>query len=371
MSETNGNGNGVKVEIAPWMKALGIKKGDYGPLTKAVARRGMTNPCFAPPARLFLALWLHTSPYRSELAVKLDEGKKIPIQPSDICAEAVISLNHFREYMNCLEFHGMGKADGWTKGRFKLYLWLVPRKVEQAEFDNNIVPRAGTIFDGCPPDLATLFAHYRIRFPAGFIPRAGTIEKLAEAARVAYEAEKTLRAVAKEVCARPPLNKEEIEPLLNGRNGGPSSSSGFPAVEDGPPPLPQPHTNGSARPDEVAAVTEAMAQYGTRDPSAARRMIADCRKQAPEATADAICQAIHAKGRKARRAENPNGLLLTSVPPVFEGVAVADLRREPELAADGCMFCRGSGNHPNLIGEPCPDCAGTGQRADAPARTAR
>lgn len=77
--------------------------------------------------------------------------------------------------------------------------------------------------------------------------------------------------------------------------------------------------NASQEGEEVRAV---LAQYGTTDPPTARRMINECRKVAPTATALEICHFIRRKGDELVRrpsVKNPIGLLLKVVPHDFEG----------------------------------------------------
>lgn len=234
MSETTKK----KIEIAPWLAARGIRIGDYGPLTKGLAARAMRKgSCFDGPARLFFCLWLHTFPYKSELAVKKRDGISVPLRAAEIFEQTGIDRRHLRSYMSCLEAQGFGKAEGWTKGQIRLYLWLQPRPAAES----GIVTRAVTIFEGYPPDLVRLLTHYRIRIPNTVVTSAVTIETLAEAARGAYEAEKRLRAVAKQVCARPRINKEETV-YTNASNG----------TETPSPPVRPPSANGDSAPDGAA-----------------------------------------------------------------------------------------------------------------------
>jgi hypothetical protein len=69
----------------------------------------------------------------------------------------------------------------------------------------------------------------------------------------------------------------------------------------------------------LTEVLAALNEYGTGDEDAALRLINLCQHHAPDATAADVCRFIHARGRKARRAENPIGFLLTAVPKCFVG----------------------------------------------------
>jgi hypothetical protein len=74
----------------------------------------------------------------------------------------------------------------------------------------------------------------------------------------------------------------------------------------------------------IDAIRAALARYvpsgyAGADRDAARRLLAQCRRYAPSAPAEAICAAIEGKGPRAARADNPMGFLLKTVPPCFEG----------------------------------------------------
>ena len=168
------------MSVLGWLEALGVKDGDWFIDTKHRARRAMKSACFSPPARIHICLGLATMGFQQELAVKMEGGQQVPIQPVDVCALTSLKLNHFREHINWLEAYGLAKCEGWTKGRVKIYSWAIPREVDPKK----IVPRAGTIFTGCPPDLHSLLNHYRVRFPTGFVPARGDIEALDRLARV-------------------------------------------------------------------------------------------------------------------------------------------------------------------------------------------
>jgi hypothetical protein len=211
----------------------------------------MKSKCFSPAARIHICLGLFTMGYQQELAVKIVDGKRTPVQPVDICSQTGLRLKHFREYMACLEAAGLARCEGSTKGRVNLYAWAVPKPVEAS----TIVPRAGTIFEGCPPELGSLLNHYRVRFAADFVPRAGTIDELNRLAREAKEAETSLREYVKGLAARSRPNKEE----RNERNSSSSApvevvegfattTAAVPNPEQEPERLPQPPPTSEPEP---------------------------------------------------------------------------------------------------------------------------
>lgn len=200
--------------IPQWLVELGLKNGEYYLDSKPRARRAMKAACFSPAARIHICLGLATMGFQQELAVSLQGNKRVPIQPADICQMTGLDRRHFREYMNDLEAMGLAKSEGWTKGRFKLYSWAIPRDVDPKK----IVPRAGTIYIGSlPPDLAPLLNHYRVRLPKDFVPSAGTISELERLARATKDAELSLRAYVKGLGARDTLQRNGKKPLE--RNG--------------------------------------------------------------------------------------------------------------------------------------------------------
>ena len=207
-------------KVPAWLAELGIKEGEYFSGSKLRAKRAMRSKCFSPAARIHICLGLHTEGFQQELAVKMEGGKKVPLQPVDVCNETGISRNHFREAMVCLEAQGLARQKGLTKGRFELYSYMVPRPVDESI----IVPRAGTIIPWASPELSSLLTRFRIRFPDNFVPRAGTIQELERLARVTKEAEMSLRAFAK-VTARGDAYKDERNEINIERNGSSSSSA--------------------------------------------------------------------------------------------------------------------------------------------------
>jgi hypothetical protein len=72
---------------------------------------------------------------------------------------------------------------------------------------------------------------------------------------------------------------------------------------------------------EVHTVLEVMRRFSGADDHAAKRLIQDCRKNAPACTTVQICDAVVEKGRLARSKENPTGFLIVCVPRLFEGSA--------------------------------------------------
>src|SRR5215471_3424483 len=100
------------------MAALRVKEGEWFIDSKLRARRAMKSACFSGPARIHIYLGLATMGFQQELAVKMEAGKRVPVQPSDICAATGISRKHFRDHMACLEACGLAKMEGSTKGEF-------------------------------------------------------------------------------------------------------------------------------------------------------------------------------------------------------------------------------------------------------------
>jgi hypothetical protein len=185
--------NGHRPKVPDWLTALGIKEGEYFTDSKLRAKRAMRSPCFSGPARIHIYLGLATMAFQQELAVKMEAGKRVPVQPADVCEATGIDRRHFRQYMDCLESQGLAKTEGWTKGRFKLYAYAVPRALPSTD---DVTARV-TLFAGCSPELDHLLRHYRIHLPANFVPDPVTIAELERLARVTKEAEMSLRAYAK------------------------------------------------------------------------------------------------------------------------------------------------------------------------------
>jgi len=193
--------------VPQWLADLGIKPGEFYIDSKLKLRRAMKNRCFSGPARIYACLTLHSACFQQELAVKMEGDKKVPLQPSDVCAMTGISKKHFREHMYCIEHSGLGKCEGLTKDRILLYCYAVPRPPVVPE----MVPGPGTIFESFPPELTSLLKHFKVRFPSDFVPGPGTILELQRLAEAAQKAELSLRQYAKGPQNTAPLNKEEIQ----------------------------------------------------------------------------------------------------------------------------------------------------------------
>lgn len=103
----------------------------------------------------------------------------------------------------------------------------------------------------------------------------------------------------------PSILIEEKEEVLKGSQN--SASSSFSKA------------TGTTTTTEVAAIAEALSEYAVCDDEAVRQLVAACRHEAPDASAEEIVAVVHAKGPLARSRPSPLGFLLTAVPRCFEG----------------------------------------------------
>jgi hypothetical protein len=250
MGQTTGGSTGSG-RVPEWMAAAGLKEGEWYIDSKLRARRAMTSKCFSPAARLHIWLGLATMGFQTELATKMEAGKRVPASPTDACAATRIRREHFRKHFQELAAMGLAECRGSTKGRVELYGWAVPRPVDVKK----IVPETVTIFDGCPPDLAPLLKRYRINFPPGFVTDSATISELQHLAQVTFEAELSLRNYADCLRGRASLNKEES----NGKE---------PMKVTGPPPPPNGSDTVGSRPakadeEDPAVLVVESSQYAT------------------------------------------------------------------------------------------------------------
>ena len=195
MGSASPNQNGHRPRVPEWLATLGIKEGDYFTDSKPRARRAMKSACFSPEARIHIYLGLATMGFQQELAVKLEAGKRIPVQPVDICAATGISRRHFRKHIDSLAAYGLAKIEGSTKGQFRVYAYAVPRDVSV----DRIVPQSGTMYNsfaGCSPELKIILNRYGVRIPSGIVPDPGTIAELERLAQVTKQAELSLKRYA-------------------------------------------------------------------------------------------------------------------------------------------------------------------------------
>ena len=72
--------------VPPWLDELGVKSGGYFIDSKARGKRAMTSKMFSPAARIHICIGLATMGFQQELAVKMKNGKRLPLTPADICA---------------------------------------------------------------------------------------------------------------------------------------------------------------------------------------------------------------------------------------------------------------------------------------------
>ena len=212
-------GTAWKGKVPPWLAELGIKEGQYFTDSKLRAKRAMRSKCFSPAARVHICLGLHTMGYQQELAVTMEAGKKIPLTPSHVAAETGLKKQNVRPAMLELQSCGLGKIEGSTHGRVKLYAWAVPRQPDAASRSNS----RHYFVEHAPPWLQCLLKRYRIRPPNdGEVLSRGYLEAVQDASRKYREAEEVLKRTLKGNGAPAPLNKEEINERNIERNPPPS-----------------------------------------------------------------------------------------------------------------------------------------------------
>ena len=93
-------------------------------------------------------------------------------------------------------------------------------------------------------------------------------------------------------------------------------------------------TDALGNPASSSAIHEALSQYGAVDDEVVRRLVRNCRQQAPDCTEEEIVHFIEEKGSLVRvrdsRIYSPVGFLLTAVPKCFSGEAFRLYRKERE-----------------------------------------
>ena len=321
--------------MPPWLSALGVKSGDYFIDSKPRARRAMKSKFFSPAARIHICLGLATMGFQQELAVRMEAGKRVPLTPADVCTATGIGRKHFRRHMAELEAYGLAECRGSTKGRVEMYSWALPRDVDQ---DKIVTARGDNLQIVCedggpiPEALLSTLKHFRIR--SGFVAARGDIAELERLAQAAKEAELSLRACHDRLRAQSlHIRKKETEKNIERNTAAASSLLVEEPLPLPPPPPqkppepaapspespPQPVALGSTLVNETEQVLACLSQFGQADRHAARQMLAKCRQLAPDATVETICHFILMKGPAALHARTPIGLLLTAVPPCFEG----------------------------------------------------
>ena len=124
-----------------------IEPGAYYANTKARAKRIMREPLSSEANRVHACLELATMAFRQELAVKMVQGRQVPLTPSDIAQQTGLSKQNTRRGLVELEQAGLAErrpADGTSslqKGKVLIYSWAVPRKKTPPDTSDLVVAR--------------------------------------------------------------------------------------------------------------------------------------------------------------------------------------------------------------------------------------
>ena len=291
---------------------------------KARPQRMMRNSLSNEARQVYACLELATMGWRQELAVKMDNGKTVPLTASDLVEQTGLSLPNVRRALIELEEEGLGcrrSADDGPlrKGKVEIYSFAVPRPAQKPKYQS----RATGILELDDVELKplqTFLKRWKIT-PDPEIPVAR--EGLKSLSDDIAQWEKTgnaLRARAETLCA-PSRYKEERKE----RNGKEYLESHPPAAA----------TTTTEKPaeDDVVVVSQ---KLGIRT-SAGKAFVAACRDAAPTSTVEQIIAAIDAVDATIdkRAFKNPTGILLKAVPPKL----AADIKTAEEWRVANTATC--------------------------------
>jgi DNA-binding transcriptional ArsR family regulator len=300
---------------------------------KARPQRMMRNSLSSEARQVYACLELATMGWRQELAVKMDNGKTVPLTASDLIDQTGLSPQNVRRALIELEEQGLGcrrsTDDGpLRKGRVEIYSFAVPRPAQKPKYQS----RATGILeldDAELKPLQTFLKRWKIT-PDPEIPIAR--EGLKSLSDDIAQWEKTgnaLRARAESLCA-PSRYKEERKE----RNGKEYLESHPPAAA----------TTTTEKSDEPAAplppaendVVVVSTKLGVH-PSAGKAFVAACRAAAPVCTVEQIVATIDAVDATIdkRTFKNPTGILLKAVPPKL----AAEVKAAEEWRAANTVTC--------------------------------
>lgn len=345
-----------------------IPKGRWYINPKARAERLLLNSLSSDARRVYACLELHSIAYHQEECV-IDEGKRRrPLTPADVRAKTKLTKQGVYRALIELERAGLAErratdAGGLRNGRVKLICFLEPRETAAHHHLENARPSAvwpDWFPSGCEP-LKAYITQQKISLLANIDEifevdaREYFIAELEEAARAHFEAAEVLARKLERVRARHPLNRKKgnasQKETAAAADGATPPNPEAPAAAAAPPPEPgetrtaapqNPPAPGNAAPAaeeaghasppppaevevpaDAESVLAAMEPY-CGEPEAARKLIAGCRKIAPECTIEEICVFTAVKAReiprrRKRPVENPVGFLIETVPDFFRG----------------------------------------------------
>ena len=342
--QVGSEGNGVP----QWLLDLGIGAGEFYLDAKPRPRAAMKCEGWTGEmGRVYHSLSLHCMAFASELAVKMERGKLVPLRPKDISHDTGMDRRQVRRALAALEAGGFLERSGE-----EIRCWASPRA--GGEIPRQPSEKSQTV--DYPSTLPDYLLHYLRRFRPASLPDAAQLEELKPLCSSAAELELKIRHILKpktepESRTRAPGRKQsasgharssdrtrasapifgekishvgnevslnEIEPLEDGvllrerteRNKSSSSSS----------------RNGTRRKPmmmmtaEIEQVSESVRRFCLPERGAVGLMIRSCHAAYPNVTPAMICEAVELKGPLAVGKKNPIGFLAVAVPNVLTGV---------------------------------------------------
>jgi hypothetical protein len=340
--QVKSEGNGVP----QWLLDLGIGPGEFYLDAKPRPRAAMKCAGWTGEmGRVYSCLSLHTMAFGSEVAVKLERGKLVPITPKDISHETGgMDRRQVRRALAALEAGGFIERSGET-----IRCWASPR----AGLELPPVENEKTQGMQYPSDLPDYLLHYLRRFRPANLPDAAQLEELKPLCSSAAELETKIRHILKpdieaEGRTRAPGRKQSASghARSSDRTRASASSASVVVKNTGKVEIQNEiqtahdvllerterkktssssSRNGTNKKPmmmtpELEQISQTVRQFCLPERSAVDLMIRSCHAAYPNVTAAMICEAVELKGPMAVRKDNPIGFLTVAVPNVLTGV---------------------------------------------------
>jgi hypothetical protein len=180
-----------------WLEALGVGRGDYLFETKPRLKAVMKSRAFGETARVWACASLFTMGYQQEMAVKMHNGKLVPLAPEDISRLTGIDKSNVRRGLRNMKAEGMGDVQGSKKGAIRIYSWAVPRPPDPqmvvARDCQNAPP------EGIDPALWKLCKRFKISLPEKMVVARDNQIEIENAVRDLEKAEMVVKSALRKL----------------------------------------------------------------------------------------------------------------------------------------------------------------------------
>jgi len=193
-----------------------IRAGRFYMNTKSRLRELMKPTLSRRARQVYARLEEGTMGFQQELAVKMENGRKRPLTIDDISEDTGLSEADVRRALDELQAVGLAArrtkdgTENFVKGNVEIYSWAEPHAPDPSK-QRQRAPGIPQWANDLPQSLTALAKRWRYRLPESPDDAART-RNLERAVEVARQYEAALEEAARfldEMCAPPPLYKEE------------------------------------------------------------------------------------------------------------------------------------------------------------------